>query len=630
MAPNTTEPKIRDQFGSLVDNPYYSRTATPSIASQMAANDAAVKASVDKKASELAFMSTDLGANYVQKDQATLDRLGGFTSPTAVTTPTKPNGTGTTYSMPDVNGGGTKATPGKIKYINLDGQTTELNGSAITPEAVQELMNQGYYSLESTGEVPTWATTGDVQGGRMSAELAAAKKSKDDLIAGMAKFMVTDEALAGQLKAIEAQYEARITDMQDINKRRTASLQTTGMRLGSRYSGGVFGGIVSEEERQGVQRISQLEGDKQAAISAAKEAARSNNWKIYAEQVSYAEKAYQDQIKSVTEFNKNLVEKNKVIAEEAKKAREHEVQASRDTAIGGLMAQGITDPLKILGYLNGAGGDFTAKEIADGIKNLQMVEESAPGVVGEWQAALREGGIPEGTTLMDYMDIKEPGRALDMRYKQAQIAKIESELGGGGILNPSNNKIIPSGAVARKINKEVADSDAYKAITKGQDSLQFLGNFEELFNKVGATSAVFSPRQNSDLASRYNPAILNLKEFFNLGVLNGPDESILRKVLPDPTGRSAALTGGSLGIYLPSAATKSGLVNMKKMIETTLDERFSSLQTQYGDYDSDSIDAMRDATRKYVKQKAMLNPKIAQLVEDHPEYTPEEILQVIK
>lgn len=423
---NTTEPKIRDQFGSLIDNPNYSPiSGIPSVSSQMAANEAGAK-----KAAELPYMSTDLAASYVQKDQAELDRMSGKV-------PAVPGVAGApSTAVPPKPVVQPAPTPGKIKYINMAGQTTELNGGAITPDAVQKLLNQGFYSVDVMGDVPSWATTGDVESGRLSAQLAEAKKQKDDLIAGMAKFMVTDEQLAAQLKGIESVFDSRITSMQDINRRREASLKTTGLRIGSRYTGGdggVFGGIVTEEERQGVSRITELEAQKQAAIAAARDAARTGNWKIYEQQVSAAQSTYKDQVAAVTEFNKTLAENNKKIAEDAQKLRERDQQAARDTSVAALLAQGVNDPVQMLGFLNSAGGNFTAKDIADGIKNLQIAEETSPGIVGEWQAALRTGGLPEGTTLMDYMDIKDPGRALDMQQKVLQIAKLQKELEGGGI-----------------------------------------------------------------------------------------------------------------------------------------------------------------------------------------------------
>lgn len=219
---------------------------------------------------------------------------------------------------------------------------------------------------------------------------------------------------------------------------------------------------------------------------------------------------------------------------------------------------------------------------------------------------------------------------LNMKAQRADIySGIAARNADNTVMVDQNGKVLLPQKEAMKINKEVSNTDAYKAITKGKDSLQFLNEFESLFNKTGATSAVFSPRQNSQLKTKYNTAILNLKEFFNLGVLNGPDEAILRGVLPDPTNRSAFLTGISGGIYKPSAATRSGIDNMKKMIESSLDERYKSLTSQYGDYSGQSVGSLRDLNRIYVDQKSKINPEIQQLMQDHPELTEDDIISII-
>jgi len=229
---------------------------------------------------------------------------------------------------------------------------------------------------------------------------------------------------------------------------------------------------------------------------------------------------------------------------------------------------------------------------------------------------------------------------LDLDYKKEQIlnmkaqrANIYSDIAARNadntVMVDQNGKVLLPQKESMKINKEIANTDAFKAITKGKDSLQFLNEFESLFKETGATSAVWSPRENSKLKTKYNTAILNLKEFFNLGVLNGPDEAILRGVLPDPTNRSATLNVASLGIYNPATATRSGIENMKKMIESSLDERYKSLTSQYGDYSAQSVGAVRDLNRIYVDQKSKVNPEVQKLIQENPDLTEDDIIMIL-
>lgn len=269
----------------------------------------------------------------------------------------------------------------------------------------------------------------------------------------------------------------------------------------------------------------------------------------------------------------------------------------------------------------------------DGLLKMTNGDRHATSII-EKTLGLSSGGLQSlATQAAETRAIDLQEKSLDFAIKKANLANIYSQIADrdaqNNVATDPFGKVIVKPVEAMKINKELVNSDSYKAIQKGRDSLQFLTSFEDKFNKTGATSAVFSPRQNADLKARYNTAILNLKEFFNLGVLNGPDEAILRSVLPDPTNRSAFLTTASLGIYKPSAGTKAGIDNMKKMIEASLDERFTSLSAQYGDYSTGSVGSLNDLNRSYIQQKSILNPQIKKLLAENPNLDINDILSII-
>ena len=115
-----------------------------------------------------------------------------------------------------------------------------------------------------------------------------------------------------------------------------------------------------------------------------------------------------------------------------------------------------------------------------------------------------------------------------------------------------------------------------------------------------------------------------MKEFFNLGVLNGPDETILRGVLPDPTSQ------GFVTNISAKQATKSGIQNLKTQIENTIDDRYESLASQYGDYSAETLPALRDLNRLYIEQKTLLNPQIATLIQENLNLSHEDIIAIIK
>ena len=182
---------------------------------------------------------------------------------------------------------------------------------------------------------------------------------------------------------------------------------------------------------------------------------------------------------------------------------------------------------------------------------------------------------------------------------------------------------------AQAIQKEIVTNPAYMALRKSQDSLQALNDLDTLFTETGATSGVWSPRENAQLEAKYNATILNLKEFFNLGVLNGPDEGILRGIVPEPSNSSVTKTVVTLGISSPAAKTRAGIDSMKGQIEQTIDDRYLSLRSQYGQYDPQDVPLMDDMDRIYLQQKAALNPGVKTFLDENPDITMSEALQVI-
>src|SRR3990167_4390574 len=142
-----------------------------------------------------------------------------------------------------------------------------------------EFFSEG--STISFGPKTEAAAMQDAEMERYKAELAEAKKQ-------LSSFTMSSQELASQVQNISNQWDIRVRQMEDINRRRQASFETLGMRLGARWSGGIkagmFGGIIAEEERQGLTRIAELESKKNAAIAEERLAANKQNCHVFVKQ----------------------------------------------------------------------------------------------------------------------------------------------------------------------------------------------------------------------------------------------------------------------------------------------------------------------------------------------------------
>lgn len=275
-------------------------------------------------------------------------------------------------------------------------------------------------AFDETGNViggtktPT-APAGDIEEDpriiQMQSDIASLEAEAKELREGLSKFAITDETLKAQTDAIATQYNALITEMRNANERRVQAMKTLGMRLGSRFTGGieggVFGGAVQEEVRQGILRVGELEAKKQAAIAEAKESARKQNWEVYSLAVDRAEKAVEDKRKELDTLNENLIDRAKELREAEKDRRQIEKDALDNS-------QKI---ITSLGYvaLNSLTGDAEA--------DIEVIKSIAQ------QYGIDPNKLLSEVQRLETEKIKYPvGEAGEFRFAQQNFADINPDL----------------------------------------------------------------------------------------------------------------------------------------------------------------------------------------------------------
>lgn len=301
------------------------------------------------------ILSSAQGAQTVQQAQQTAAKL---TPLPPATTETKTQTTETPTS--------------KVTLVNPStDQTIAFENADLNKDNIQGYLNAGYVMSDASGTIPSWlkpSTGTSPELDQANSELATAKNELDTYKAKLTNFDVSsDPQLQSVLSGISSQWDARISDMERANKNRESSLNTTGIRLGSRWTGGaggVMGGIVSEEERQGISRIAQLQAEKQSALTAARSAYEDQKWDQYYKLVGIAQKHYSDQLQAVSDLNKATAQQNAKLQEQAS-------QSDRDSAILSLYEKGTTDPAAIFNAIKSSGrNDVALKDVTSTLKLL--------------------------------------------------------------------------------------------------------------------------------------------------------------------------------------------------------------------------------------------------------------------
>ena len=351
--------------------------------------------------SELGITSTDSALQDVNKMDSTLTRLSGQLpleeqqrrdrlqaagiDPNAPaykeTQPVKPQ------DEPDSKGQFTLE-----EVLQLPGIGNDLTGVI--------LQKDGKYSLDSSALSRLGMKTSSQQG-EASNELAQAKTDYDEAVSRLKNFDVSnDPALKSIVQSIENQYSQRMKIQEDIEKRRVASLETTGIRIGSRYTGNQFGGLISAEERAGQDRLMAIESEKQSAVARAQEAYRTGKWTEYAKFVDIAEKKWTESQRQVEKLNELAIEQNEKAVnqfDDIKKAQDIELKTIDSIGYLALSALGETGGEEAISELAGQYGIDPNKLISKA-QELQGKEKAwgtpydMPGI-GRVQMNLQTGEI---------------------------------------------------------------------------------------------------------------------------------------------------------------------------------------------------------------------------------------------
>jgi len=170
--------------------------------------------------------------------------------------------------------------------------------------------------------------------------------------------------------AIAQQYSSRRAQLDDLY----ANLAKTNQNAlllggGARYAQLSSQGILADNEKKHIIALSQLDAEEIAAEQEVRTASETNNWKLVEKKLGLLKEKREGVAKKEEELRKATEKRNEEIATQMERA-------TRDGAIVGLMEQGITEPTQLLDMLNRSEdgkqiGDFTAEEVSETIKYLK-------------------------------------------------------------------------------------------------------------------------------------------------------------------------------------------------------------------------------------------------------------------
>lgn len=222
----------------------------------------------------------------------------------------------------------------------------------------------------------------------------------------------------------------------------------------------------------------------------------------------------------------------------------------------------------LAGAYIGKQGDEQAKELAKGLREYKTMENQAiseAAKAGDWQKVLDLGAqsytgagkeytkaavehlIPKATepkVVGNYL-VDSKGNPIFKAPKEYAPHAVQVIDTPNGLIqfDPNTRQMTPvmSGGQPLMGNKGALPEGANKQVTGATNLKSAIDNYKDTLKGFG-TLDIVNPDARAKMGNAYNNMMLQAKEAYNLGVLNGPDYQILQSVVKDPTNPSSLLT----------------------------------------------------------------------------------------
>lgn len=297
--------------------------------------------------SPLAFLSSEMGEDIVRKKTKVKEQLTPEITEPEVKEVKEPE------KLPEQE---------PLILTNEVGQTPTFYNPDINISNIQRYLDQGYEVL--SGSLPSGVSIGgqadpvQEQINQQEQDVATARTDIETAQDRLRNLDITkDPAFQNISAGITSSWNERIAEMEKANLSRVAGMKQLGVRLGAKYTGDIYGGIITAEETAGIQRVSNLEAKKNEALARAETAFRSERWDEYVYFVEEAEKRYEEEVEEMNLLNDQAIEQNKLLQTEISKTM------INDAVLNTLATTGLTDTASIYATLRNQGIETTADEV---------------------------------------------------------------------------------------------------------------------------------------------------------------------------------------------------------------------------------------------------------------------------
>lgn len=427
--------------------------------------------------------------------------------------------------------------------VNADGSTTTETKDFATPEA-QEYKKQLDDAMQS-----------------VDAEVQYAK-SKFSAIAASA-----DEAQKNLMIAIEKTFEVRKAEMERINKAALNTQKLLGARGGrQRYAPEMQASILSEEERAGLVRFTEIEALEYQTIALAQQAATDEDLAILSQQMNTmralrAEKndiisnmyslAVDEEQRAQTRasFEVNLQTKVQELSQSQQtfdlEIQEYQssylaqnlvqinedgsVDAATDEEIANFAADFGVDPLVLNAKVNQTARDLASYDIGMRAQVLQNRQLELANRVNTFSLEKSKALLPYE---IDMAALNVEKARVDIDQARANVDLTNSKI--DETLAQLKSQSVNIGQLSQEELDKLDKTEEKKRLDTLRKLKVSLKNYEGLIQEYGKASFL-QPQQRDELQAARTDAIGTWKDYQALGALTGPDLELAETAIPDVT-----------------------------------------------------------------------------------------------
>lgn len=288
----------------------------------------------------------------------------------------------------------------------------------------------------------------------------------------------SDQYFRSQLDSVENKYN-RLQQMQQTANTQNLAQVANALNLGgsSRYAPLSSAGLTGAQQNFGIQKLAELADQEQMAIAEVRQAQQENDYELMEKKFDILDAVRKEKEEATTATNESLQ------------------AATRDTKLAGLVAQGITDPIELINYLNfdEAGnqiGDFTLEEVSKGLKNIGS----------------------KGTGLFSF-DAKTTGPLLGAGFTMTDIEQMQSDLSSGASINDVLEGVPPEQAGAVRSALGMPEGTDTSGLTPGKGAVDSDTEYilrQRLFTSL--KNQMFGKNSSDKEAAMLTGMIANLRD----------------------------------------------------------------------------------------------------------------------